>query len=290
MEAFHSFWSLPNAVRSGGTINFADFELLTAILSCLTWQKNNGPVRMITDSYGGQFFRSIGFDQLWDSIDTSLDQMDPDIDPVMFWAAGKLYALKTMPTPCVMLDTDLIIWKPILGLENRDIVAAHPEALNPMVYPHHSIFRFKDDYAFPTDWDFRLDAANTAFLFLKNADFRDAYVDEAIRFFRHVDLGDLNPVTAMCFAEQRILPMIAKTQKQDMAYLFHLMDANQQDFATHTWGFKTILRSNPQANEEFCMRCVRRIMTDFPEKAGLLQKHPALLKYYHCYFNQVKNS
>lgn len=290
MQAFHSFWSLPNAIRSGGRISFPDFELLTAILSALTWQRNNGPIRMITDTPGADFFRSIGLGGLWNQIDTSLDHVDPDVDPFMFWAGGKLYALKSMPTPCVMLDTDLIIWKELPHLDNWEVVAAHPEGLNPQVYPDKSIFHLKDGYAFPDDWDFGLAAANTAFLFLKNADFRDYYVDSAITFFKNIHMDGLNPVTAMCFAEQRVLPMCAKARQQTMTYLMNLQDALNQDLATHTWGFKTVLRTDPAANHEFCMRLVRRIMTDFPERADLLKDNPQLCHYYNEYISYAARS
>ncbi len=284
MEAFHSFWSLPNTVRSGGTIAFPDFELLTAILSALSWQKHNGPIRMITDSPGAAFFKENGLGDLWVQIDTTLDHMDPDIDPVLFWAAGKLYALKSMPAPCVMLDTDLIIWKNLDSIfPLKDIIAAHSEALNPAVYPDRSVFRFKDDYQFPSDWNFSLEAANTAFLYMKDRAFRDHYADTAIEFFKRLSVEGLNPVTAMCFAEQRVLPMLADACGKEIGYLFHLLSIHSQDLATHTWGFKTVLRTDPRIREDFCMRCVTRILTEFPDRSHLLTNSELLLPYYRRY-------
>ena len=278
MDAFHSFWSTPNAIRGGGVISFPDFELLTAILSALTWQKNNGSIKMITDRSGAAFFRDMGLTSLWDEIDTSLDQVEKEIDPFYFWAAGKLYALKTMDTPCVMLDTDLIIWKEVRGLSDWDVIAAHPEGLNPAIYPDPSTFGLKDGYPFPEDWDFTLEAANTAFLYLKNKDFRDYYVDSAISFFKHLNIQAMNPVTAMCFAEQRVLPMAAKEKEQKMAYLFPLQDAASQDLATHTWGYKNILRTDSEEHDRFCRSCAERILRDFPERAALLEG-PLLRRY-----------
>lgn len=265
MDAFHSFWSKPNSCRNQGTVKFPDFELFTAILSALEWKKHNGSIRLITDSEGAAYFKSLGLINLWDSVDTSLDEIH-DVDPFLFWAAGKLYALSKMETPCVMLDTDLIIWKDMSWVKDFDLVTAHSEALNPYVYPDQSIFKLKNGYTFPAEWDFSLDAANTAFLYIKDAAFRDYYVDAATTFFKHVEMDGLNPVTAMCFAEQRILPMCAAVKGQKMGYLLDLSRADEQDFVTHTWGFKDVLRSVPEANKEFCQRCMHRIEKEFPEK------------------------
>lgn len=266
MDAFHSFWSKPNSVRAGGSILLPEFELLTTVLSALQWKKHNGSIKMVTDTPGAEFYESLGMTTLWDEIDTSLDEIGEEVDPIHFWAAGKLYALKKMQTPIVMLDTDLIIWKGLEGLWQYDIVTAHDEDLNPAVYPSPEKFHLKKGYEFPGDWDFRLKATNTAFLYLKDADFRDKYVDAAIRFFENVELEGLNPVTAMCFAEQRILPMVANAEKKSMGYLLDLgMDVNAQDFITHVWGFKGVLTEVPEANAEFCDRCRRRIHEEFPE-------------------------
>ena len=164
MVAFHSFWSEPNRCRNGGEVLFPDFEQLTAILSALEWQRHNGPIRMVTDTAGLEFFEKSGLRGFWNQMVPELDALQGKIDPIAFWAAGKLYALQTMTLPCVMLDTDLIIWENIDERLEADVVAAHPEPLNPGTYPDPSGFRFRDDYVFPKTWNTALPAANTAFL------------------------------------------------------------------------------------------------------------------------------
>lgn len=262
-------------------INFPDFEILTSILSVLKWQEHNGPVKLITDTQGALFFQYLGMGELWDEIDVSLDRIPSDIDPFLFWAAGKLYALQTMDLPCVMLDTDLIVWKKLADLEKYELITAHAEGLNPYVYPHHSIFQLQNDYQFPKEWDFSLDAANTAFLYIKDSAFRDYYVEQALSFFRNVGTDGLNPVTAMCFAEQRILPMCAAAKNVPITYILNLNQPNAQDLLTHTWGFKQIMRERPEVREDFCRRCIERIRKDFPERESLLINNPVLKKYTH---------
>lgn len=279
MDAFHSLWSLPGFLRNQGKLDFPDFELCTAILSALKWKEKNGSIRLITDTPGALFFKNIGMEQLWDEIDTSMDEINPDINPFLFWAAGKLFALQKMDTPCVMLDTDLIIWEHLDGLANYDVIAAHPENLNPVVYPDHKTFALQEGYSFPEEWDFTIAAANTAFLYIKNKEFRDLYVKSAMDFFLNVKTEGLHPVSAMCFAEQRVLPMCAKAEKQKMAYLLDLANTDQQSLVTHTWGYKNILRQNEQECSAFCRKCADRVKKDFPEYAYLITENPILKKY-----------
>ena len=153
MEACHSFWSEPNRCRNQGEIRFPDFEQLTAILSALEWKRHSGRVRMLTDSAGAAYFRDIGLSAFWEEIESVLDDLAHRADPYAFWAAGKLWALGSIPVPCVMLDTDLIVWENVISRLTDDAVAAHPEPLSPRTYPDPSVFRLTEGYAFPEKFE-----------------------------------------------------------------------------------------------------------------------------------------
>ena len=279
MEACHSFWSEPNRCRNQGEIRFPDFEQLTAILSALEWKRHSGPVRMLTDTAGAAYFREIGLSAFWDGTESVLADLAQRTDPYAFWAAGKLWALGSMPVPCVMLDTDLIVWENVISRVTEDAVAAHPEPLNPRTYPDPSVFRLTEGYAFPEKWDFSLNAANTAFLFFRDRTLRDTYLEEAMDFMQHVRTDGSDPVQTMCFAEQRILPMCVRENENTLGYLIKPEEVLAQSFVTHTWGFKQVLRINRQARDAFCMRCVRRIHMDFPQEAELLRDCTDLREY-----------
>ena len=279
MEACHSFWSEPNRCRNQGKIRFPDFEQLTAILSALEWKRHSGPVKMLTDTAGAAYFREIGLSAFWDGIESILDDLTDWTDPYAFWAAGKFWALGSMPVPCVMLDTDLIVWENVVSRLTEDVVAAHPEPLNPRTYPEPSVFRLTEGYAFPEKWDFSLNAANTAFLFFRDRTLRDTYLEEAMEFMQHVRTDGSDPVQTMCFAEQRILPMCVRENGNTLGYLMKPEEVLAQSFVTHTWGFKQVLRINRQARDAFCMRCVRRIHMDFPQEAELLRDCTDLREY-----------
>ncbi len=267
MKAFHSFWSAPNRGRHGGAIVIPDYELLTMMLSALEWRRLNGPIRMITDSDGAAWFARAGLDGLWsETPDTALDGIDASLDPLRFWAAGKLWALRGENAPCVMLDTDMVLWENINDRLNDAVVAAHREALHPAIYPDpREAFVLAEGYAFPSEWDLSLPAANTAFLYVPNDAFKSFYVDSAFAFMRALRNDTIDPTVSMCFAEQRILPMCAAAHGMELRTLLDQNALDDQRFVTHLWGRKNVLAASPEARIEYCLGCVLRILRDFPE-------------------------
>lgn len=279
MRAVHSCWSRPSRTVNWGRVHFEDFELLTMMLSALKWRQLNGTIVMVTDSAGAEYFAAGGLTGLWDEVRCDLDRVPEDIDPYLFWAAGKLYALGGTPCPCVMLDTDMVIWKTLEFPPELDVIAAHDEALYPDVYPDLAGFVRKEGYELPSEWDQSLNAANTAFLYMRDEPFRDYYVGSAVAFMRGVRGEGLNPTSAMCCAEQRLLPMCAKAMGRRLGFLLCLDEAERQDFVTHVWGHKRGLREHEDLRHDFCVRCAARLVRDFPGCVGMLQANAALARY-----------
>ena len=258
-----------------------DYELLTLMLSALKWRQLNGLVKMVTDSDGAAFFARMGLSDLWsEPMDTSLDGMDPALDPERFWAAGKLAALRDMPAPCVMLDTDMVLWENIEDRLSDAVVAAHREELHPAVYPAPAkAFVLADSYAFPTEWDFTLPAANTAFLYLPEDGLKDYYVNSAFAFMRALRNPEIDPTVSMCFAEQRILPMCAAARGVELRTLLDQYALDDQRFVTHLWGCKSEFAASPRRRVEYCLGCVLRLLSDFPEWASVLAENSLTAHY-----------
>ena len=288
MLAFHSFWSKPNRANHYEQIQMDDFEILTMMLSALKWRSFNGSIRMVTDSAGAEFFARNGLERLWDGgVDVCLDDIPAEIDPVLFWAAGKMQALQSVQSPCVMLDTDLIIWKDIRDRLQTGVIAAHCEKLEPGVYPDPHGFPTYPEYSFPKEWDFRVEAANTAFLYMPSEELKAYYVEASFDFMRNVGQKGMNPITAMCFAEQRVLPMCTKACGVRLEYLLDAEALDQQDFVTHLWGYKRRLRGSEEERKEFCLRCVRRLMRDYPETGEILTGIDGLRGYYDLWRSET---
>lgn len=285
MQAFVSNWTRPYAVRCPDRpYQMTDFDLLTTVLSALVWRRENGSIRMITDDTGAQYYRSLGLTDLWDGgIFTYLNDIPSTIDPCTFWAAGKLYALAATPAPCVMLDTDFIVWHSLSEHWHRPLAVIHREALNPAIYPAPSAFVLAPSYHFPTNWNWHEPACNTALTYFGNDTLRKTYVGQAMDFMQAARGRD--GLIYMVFAEQRLLAMCAQacgvpihafSTEQD------LFQENQRDF-THIWGFKQAMQEQPVLHELFCQKCAARIRKDFPIYANICQTIPQLQPYFQQY-------
>lgn len=285
MQAFVSNWTRPYAVRCPDRpYQMTDFDLLTTVLSALVWRRENGSIRMITDDTGAQYYRSLGLTDLWDGgIFTYLNDIPSAIDPCTFWAAGKLYALAATPAPCVMLDTDFIVWHSLSEHWHRPLAVIHREALNPAIYPAPSAFVLAPSYHFPTNWNWHEPACNTALTYFGNDTLRKTYVGQAMDFMQAARGRD--GLIYMVFAEQRLLAMCAQacgvpihafSTEQD------LFQGNQHDF-THIWGFKQAMQEQPVLHELFCQKCAARIRKDFPIYANICQTIPQLQPYFQPY-------
>ena len=282
MRAFHSNWTKPFFNKHIGNYYIEDFELLTTILSALKWQEFNGDIQMITDEVGAAYYHNLGIEKVWNlGIDDSLEsKMDGLLDPSTFWAAGKLYALEKQQAPCVMIDTDFIIWKPIeKELCKHKLTVIHREHLQEDVYPRQERLVMNEDYEYPSTWDWSLEACNTAFTFFSDQSFKDYYVNESIRFMKGVAGED--PLIYMVFAEQRLLAMCAAEKNVDIYSFSNTTDLfhSKQETFTHIWGYKRYIRSNPMVREHFCKRCIARIQNDYPMYYPLLYRIDSLMQY-----------
>lgn len=277
MDGFYSIWTGPyRQSHKDEKYEMADYELLTFILSVLEWQKHNGRAYLICDDYAREYLDGLGVSAIFDDRIIKLD-VDENINPKVFWAAGKLFALKKITRPMAMIDLDLIVWKNVdkLVLE-ADIYGIHREHIRPEVYPDKEFFKFKKDYEFPEDFDWEELPLNTAFLYIKDIDFVHKYADKAIDFMYYVDENNEN-LKHMVFAEQRLLPILAKKCGKSISTMFQVgEDIGYQEYFTHVWGHKNILKYNEEEKQKFCTRIVNRIKNDYPEAYEIINLIPEL--------------
>ena len=280
IRAFHTAWSAPLFARDpNARYGAADFELLTTALSALLWRRHNGPLDLYCDEIAYAYYESLGLLDLWDAIHPL--PLDASLDADCFWAAGKLLALRQMQSPCVMLDTDFIVWQPLEPLlRGLPLAVIHREPLDSGIYPDPQPFCSEAGFDL-SGLDLTEPAANTALAWFADASFKNRYCDTALDFMRRAKpQGDR--LTHMVFAEQRLLPMLAARDRvplsalSDLAALFF---SGQQMF-THTWGYKQVLRTDPAARERFCRRCASRIARDFPAFSPRLAAIGGLAQYF----------
>lgn len=282
MDAFHSNWTAPFTVRNPARPYAVEpFELLTTLLSALQWQALGGTITMITDGVGAAYYCAIGLGNLWNGgIRVTLDDI-PSISPQIFWAGGKLFALRQMSAPCIMIDTDFIVWQDIAPLcVDADVAVIHCEDIVPEIYPAASHFQITDGLKLSSlDWSVR--PCNTALSYFGNAAFKTYYTDRAIDFMQHAPQAD-NALTYMVFAEQRLLAMCIAEKNACLLQLSDLPElfGGTQKYFTHVWGFKQQMRDDPAVYHAFCHRCCMRLTRDFPAFAEIARKIPSLCVYF----------
>lgn len=289
IEAFHSNWTTPFLKLNPHKEYYVeDFELLTTILSALKWREKNGSIRMITDEVGANYYRDLGLDSIWDlGIDVSLEKVDNEIDSNLFWAAGKLYALKSQSAPCVMIDTDFIVWKSIKDeLRKSEISIIHKEEIVKNIYPNKEYFKMKEGYYFDSEWDWSVLPSNTAFTYIANEKFKDYYVSSAINFMKNLQSGE-DRIVNMVFAEQRLISMCAKRKDININEIMNLESLfnERQDLFTHTWGYKKEMKKDFNKRKDFCIRCINRIINDYPQYEEIIYNIEQFK-----YYNEVREN
>ena len=134
----------------------------------------------------------------------------------------------------------------------------------PSVYPDVSSFRLKGK-VLDEGLDYTTLPLNTAFLYIPDEDFKQYYTSRSIAFMKSAVYGG-DYLTYMVFAEQRLLPMLAKrcgieyTTLLDKDRLFF-----PQNKFTHLWGAKQKMRDDKAQLDKFCERCRERIRKSYPE-------------------------
>ncbi len=292
IDAFHSNWTAPFfSLKKSDKYYVEDFEILTTMLSALEWQKTNGNIKMVTDEAGAEFYRQIGIDSIWNlGIDDTLGKsIDKEINPNIFWAAGKIEALKKQKSPCIMIDTDFIVWKTLQDKLKCSLAAIHSEELSE-VYPGKAAFSMKDDYDFDKEFNWSIKPFNTALVYINNNDFLNFYTQSSIKFMKNL-INSNDRLINMVFAEQRMFSMCAEKMKLEVKELMTLdeLGKNNQEYFTHIWGLKDIMRKNKDIRKQFCIRCIKRLITDFPDYEKVISEIDVLKYYYEeIKFNRKK--
>lgn len=266
IKGFHTLWTKPFFCNNAGkTYSMQDYELLTMLLSALMWRKKNGEIALYGDTAALDYVKELGIAHIWNG---GLHEIEvpSGIPPKVFWAAGKLFALRQAAAPAVMVDLDLIVWKDISGyVKGTDLCAIHREGISYDIYPDRSFFNMKEGYEFDPDWSWEVPPVNTCMLYMADDGLKRYYTDSAIRFMESCAETQDN-LCHMVFAEQRLLAMCADKCGKTISSFFPCAgDIEGQDIFTHLWGYKNVLRYNFVKREEFCARLKKRILTECPE-------------------------
>lgn len=265
MKAIHVLSTAPFYEKNpGGDFKTDRFELYNTVISALQWRKNNGEIYLATDNKGAEYIESLGLEGVWNGILRVIDDKCEGINQRMFWASGKLLALREIEAPVAIIDMDFIVWNK-LSFGDK-IICAHRENLMPHVYPPKEHF-IMNNYPYPQGLDWSVLPCNTAFCYFPDESFKQYYVSQSIAFMKSAVPCD-DYLCYMVFAEQRLLGMLAAATETGVETL---LDKDRlfvpQDNFTHLWGAKQKMRDDIKLCEDFCQQCRLRIKKDFPDFA-----------------------
>lgn len=263
MNAIHIASFAPALAKGKKSPRVESFDLYCTALSALMWRKFNGKITLCCDNAFAEYYDKLGFTDLWDEIKVCVADDLEGINPKMFWAGGKLLALREVDAPVVMVDTDFIVWKKLDFEGVNCVIAAHRENISDDIYPPLPFFKTRG-HVIP-DFSEEVLPLNTAFLYVPDNDFKEFYTSQAISFMKSaVDCDDF--LKYMVFAEQRLVAMCADYTGTPVRTL---LDKDRlffpQDDFTHLWGAKQAMRDHPELRADFLKKCRERLIAEFPE-------------------------
>ena len=268
MKAIHINGTAPFRMRNPrAEYTVQDFDLLTTILSALEWKRLNGTIQLYADYTAAEYYSRMGLLDLWDKVDTDvLDRIPSSINQDIFWAASKLFALQAEQEPSVMIDMDLIVWKPIGDLlERADVLTFHDESVDAECYPPSRSLKTRNGYQFDPEWDWTVNPCNNALVYIRDTAFKNRYTEKAIDFMTNNLEYAQDMVSQMVFAEQRILAMSVVKEGRKMSYCLRNPFQKDNDTFTHLWGGKSMAMKDPEYRQQLCWRLVKKIKKNYPE-------------------------
>ncbi len=288
MLHFHSFWMAPQ--RDGTNpadripMRLDDYEALTWLASALA-AKQLGPVRLITDDGGLEFVRRVGLDRVYDGgISTALNAVPDDIDPLLFWTAGKIFAWTLIDEPAVQLDPDAILWGPLPS--GPDVQMLHEE--NPL-WPDYrgNRDRFNPDGLDDDGWDWDIRPCNAGIVAFRDPAKAREFAESALQIMstfsrRSRDLGywGLSRATdfaeAPVFVEQRFLPMLARRRGWTLGTLGemkpHVAHLESNPLCCHLWHSKSFYLECREARAALVNHLADRLWSHHPESREILER------------------
>jgi hypothetical protein len=242
-----------------------DFEILVAVLSALEWQRHNGSIKLYTDATGAEYLERLGLSFLW--------------------ASARTVALDVERAPCVMLDTDLIVWRDIRPLIQAPFMALHGEQFDGWTYVAKEKLRTPPGYVWD-HWDWTVRPTNAALMYFGRDDFRAYCAQEGLKYLRgNVMEGEEESQAHAVFVEQRLYPMCASKHRVPTGFFLwdyegkRLADGNVNDAFTHLWVYKQRLMKDARERRRMCLRMTRRILRDFPALSAPLAAIPSIAPY-----------
>lgn len=248
MNGFHSYFVTPK-VRQG-KVRFAKFELLTWIASAVQWKRLYGGLDFITDAEGLLVLSKLGFGGLYDAVKV-LDTPFNKINPSIFWAAGKIVAMKHYVgyEDVYSVDTDCILWKHMKQKSGLALVGLNYD--NPEFYKVVTE-HYRNDLK---GWGLKNRPINAAILgfngYCGDGSLLDVFTSVSLKFMETVSRRANLDSASMIFAEQKLSAEVCSQMGLEYGVLCHAdastgwhIDCGDIPYITHLWDTKDTYRQS----------------------------------------------
>ena len=254
----------------------SDYELISLIASALYYRSHSGPIYLVTDRRGIDYLNDLRLTALYDKVIEL--QVDPAINPKIFWAAGKICAHKVVPAPCVSIDMDAIIWQPVHHtFKSHVAVALHTE---PTDWPPYNRRWSEIQGPWSSVDPKTVEPVNTGVLALLDEPFKNQYISASMSFMVQFSQSSQNSnrvswthvpsdVDEMVFAEQMMLSLMAKKMGVSIGTISaydrfsdHMVENRK---VTHLWNSKRGYKDHSRARDAFLNEMIEMLLRDFPQ-------------------------
>ena len=280
-------------------LEFPDYMLATMLLSAQQWRKTNGPITLYTDKVFYEHLEHKGVLDFWDDVNCNLEDIDkifPEIDHAVFWSAAKFYCYMIEKAPFVCVDTDLIVWKPIIAdSQNCDLMFTHWESIEDgdTNYIPKENLEVSSSYEFLSNYNKVKKGLNMSMTAFLTEDFKNLFTKEAIKFMHHSSkrfdnryatpeilyMEQILPIQLAIKGNYKLKPLINCTwspkqfrfiQQDKNEWIFNSF--NPEQLCMHLWFHKNYIEKNLEARKEY-MDSIRLVFErNFPNKIQAFEK------------------
>ena len=225
------------------------FTLLVWILSVIKWKENGNQVVLYTDTTTLDEIKNIGFDILYDEINSTYledEEVCKGIDFYCYWAMPKLLALKhevvDLGNDVAISDQDIVPMSDVSRMwTNSDVsVWSNKEYVElKAIYPSLFDLSLPKGYKLPEWFTGVAKPLNTGIIHIKDKKIVEMFVNEALAMARdnHNEHDNTNCQT-MCNAEQRLLGEIVKYKDLSYSVMQPINEGLFNRNGFHTHGYK----------------------------------------------------
>ena len=312
MKAIHVNWTAPffhkHRLRGHGFKIFRNlssevdymqpsYSILTTILSALWWKKENGHIKLYTDTCGKEYYQKLGILEIYDEIDTKTLDNYNGIDPANFWTSGKIHCLLQEHEPFVFLDQDFIVRSKIDEIEfsKYDLTIPHWEI--PRGYYYFTQRQFESEIThceYPKNYNPNALVPNTSFLWFNNLNLVKDYLkyheslicQEGTKvpewFWLLTDQGilghairegnyNVSSISGNVFLSDSDHTGIDKRHLGMAEPWFRFIDAHEEKCSwEHLWYIKAVFSHDKELMKNYIQRYSNEIVEVFPKYAHLV--------------------